>query len=84
MAFCLEKISLDLLVLALFGNPENISLSIDLPSAAFVLFQMGFSVACVSIVSGAVAERMNFKAYIVTASPYMYDHLSTFRSLDLE
>jgi ammonium transporter, Amt family len=52
----------------LFGNPESISLSIDLPSAAFVLFQMGFSVACVSIVSGAVAERMNFKAYIVTAA----------------
>ena len=53
---------------SLFGNPESISLSIDLPSAAFVLFQMGFSVACVSIVSGAVAERMNFKAYIVTAA----------------
>ena len=53
---------------SLFGNPESISLSIDLPSAAFVLFQMGFSVACVSIVSGAVAERMNFKAYIVTVA----------------
>ena len=52
----------------LFGNPESISLSIDLPSAAFVLFQMGFAVACVSIVSGAVAERMNFKAYIVTVA----------------
>ena len=51
-----------------FGNPEGISLSIDLPSAAFVLFQMGFAVACVSIVSGAVAERMNFKAYIVTVA----------------
>ena len=50
----------------LFGNPEHIVLSIDLPSAAFVLFQMGFSVACVSIISGALAERMNFKAYIVT------------------
>ena len=55
-------------VLSLFGNPESISLSIDLPSAAFVLFQMGFAVACVSIVSGAVAERMNFKAYIVTVA----------------
>ena len=53
---------------SLFGNPEGISLSIDLPSAAFVLFQMGFAVACVSIVSGAVAERMNFKAYIVTVA----------------
>jgi len=53
---------------SLFGNPESISLSFDLPSAAFVLFQMGFAVACVSIVSGAVAERMNFKAYIVTVA----------------
>lgn len=52
----------------LFGSPEKISLSIELPSAAFVLFQMGFAVACISIISGAVAERMNFKAYIVTAA----------------
>lgn len=52
----------------LFGTPQNISLSISLPSAAFVLFQMGFAVACISIVSGAVAERMNFKAYILTAA----------------
>lgn len=51
----------------LFGRPESISLSIDLPPAAFVLFQMGFAVACISIVSGALAERMNFKAYIITA-----------------
>lgn len=53
---------------SLFGNPEHINLSIALPSAAFVLFQMGFAVASVSIVSGAVAERMNFKAYIVTVA----------------
>lgn len=52
----------------LFGSPEKIVLSMELPSAAFVLFQMGFAVACISIVSGAVAERMNFKAYIVTAA----------------
>jgi Amt family ammonium transporter len=52
----------------LFGSPEKIALSIELPSAAFVLFQMGFAVACISIVSGAVAERMNFKAYIITAA----------------
>ncbi|WP_110926762.1 ammonium transporter [Bacillus massiliglaciei] len=51
---------------SLFGGPEHIALSVDLPSAAYVLFQMGFAVACVSIVSGAVAERMSFKAYIVT------------------
>ncbi|RUL49041.1 ammonium transporter [Lysinibacillus antri] len=52
----------------LFGSPENIALSIELPSAAFVLFQMGFAVASISIVSGAVAERMNFKAYIVAVA----------------
>lgn len=53
---------------SLFGSPEKIALAIELPSAAFVLFQMGFAVACISIVSGAVAERMNFKAYILTAA----------------
>lgn len=52
---------------SLFGSPEKINLSIQLPSAAYVLFQMGFAVACISIISGALAERMNFKAYIVTA-----------------
>ncbi|ANB60492.1 ammonium transporter [Anoxybacteroides amylolyticum] len=52
----------------LFGAPENISLSLKLPSAAFVLFQIGFAVACISIISGAVAERMSFKAYIMTAA----------------
>ncbi len=51
----------------LFGSPEKIALSIELPSAAYVLFQMGFAIACVSIISGAVAERMNFKAYIIVA-----------------
>ncbi|MED1205740.1 ammonium transporter [Heyndrickxia acidicola] len=52
----------------LFGNPSHIALSIPLPSAAYVLFQIGFAVACISIVSGAVAERMNFNAYILTAA----------------
>ncbi|AIE60255.1 ammonium transporter [Bacillus methanolicus] len=52
----------------LFGSPEKIALSINLPSTAFVLFQMGFAVASISIVSGAVAERMNFKAYVLTAA----------------
>lgn len=52
----------------LFGNPGHIALSIPLPSAAYVLFQIGFAVACISIVSGALAERMNFNAYIVTAA----------------
>src|SRR3954454_6029936 len=33
----------------LFGSPEKNTLSLDLPSVAFVLFQMGFAVACISI-----------------------------------
>ncbi len=54
---------------SLFGHPENIDLGgIPLPSAAYVLFQIGFAIACISIISGAVAERMNFKAYILTAA----------------
>ena len=53
--------------ISLFGNPDHVSLSIPLNSSAFVLFQLGFAVACISIVSGAVAERMNFKAYMLIA-----------------
>jgi ammonium transporter, Amt family len=62
------KDAFGLLGTTLYGSPQNIHLSIELPSAAFVLFQMGFAVACISIVSGAVAERMNFKGYILTAA----------------
>ncbi|MFP3122158.1 ammonium transporter [Ectobacillus funiculus] len=54
---------------SLFGHPESIDLGgIPLPSTAYVLFQIGFAIACISIISGAVAERMNFKAYILTAA----------------
>ena len=52
---------------SLFFSPEKVSTGLDLPSAAYVLFQLGFAVACISIVSGAVAERMNFKAYVIIA-----------------
>ncbi|WP_083485873.1 ammonium transporter [Alicyclobacillus ferrooxydans] len=40
-------------------GPSNLSL------AAFTLFQIGFAIAATSIISGAVAERMKFSAYIV-------------------
>ncbi|RIX60371.1 ammonium transporter [Paenibacillus nanensis] len=53
---------------SLFGAPDDIQLAIDLPPAAYVLFQIGFAIACISIVSGAVAERMNFKAYVLVAA----------------
>lgn len=53
---------------SLFGSPQEIALGIELPPAAYVLFQLGFAVACISIVSGAVAERMNFKAYVLVAA----------------
>lgn len=53
---------------SLFGSPEKIELGMELPNAAFILFQMGFAVACISIISGAVAERMHFKAYILIAA----------------
>lgn len=53
---------------SLFGTPDQIDVGPDLPAAAFVLFQIGFAIACISIISGAVAERMNFKAYILVAA----------------
>ncbi len=36
-----------------------------LPNSAFLLFQIGFAIATASIISGAVAERMKFSAYII-------------------
>lgn len=52
-------------VIHLFGWSAAIAPSY-VPSPAFVLFQIGFAIATASIVSGAVAERMKFSAYIVT------------------
>ncbi len=48
-----------------FGVSQHLKLPADLPFAAYVLFQIGFAIAVISIISGAVAERMQFKAYII-------------------
>ncbi|MCL6598574.1 MAG: ammonium transporter [Alicyclobacillus macrosporangiidus] len=39
-----------------------------LPLEAFTLFQIGFAIAVASIISGAVAERMRFSAYMITVA----------------
>lgn len=50
---------------ALVGDLSHIQLSISLDT--FWLFQAAFVIAVISIVSGAVAERINFRAYILYA-----------------
>ena len=49
----------------LTGNLSHVSSSVSLET--FWLFQAAFTVAVISIVSGAVAERINFRAYILYA-----------------
>lgn len=50
-----------------WGASSNLHLSLDLPLPAYVLFQLGFAIAVISIISGVVAERMSFRAYIIIA-----------------
>lgn len=50
-----------------WGASQTLALSIELPLSAYVLFQLGFAIAVISIISGAVAERMSFKAYLLLA-----------------
>lgn len=50
-----------------WGAASNLHMTIDLPLPAFVLFQLGFAIAVISIISGVVAERMSFKAYVIIA-----------------
>lgn len=45
-------------------------LHLQIPLGAFWFFHAAFAVAAVSIISGAVAERMNFKAYILLTAVF--------------
>lgn len=50
-----------------WGASQTLHINLNLPLSAYVLFQIGFAIATISIISGAVAERMSFKAYILIA-----------------
>lgn len=50
-----------------WGASQHLNLALDLPLPAYVLFQLGFAIAVISIISGVVAERMSFRAYIIIA-----------------
>ncbi|MRN51638.1 ammonium transporter [Paenibacillus monticola] len=50
-----------------WGASQTLHIDLNLPLSAYVLFQIGFAIATISIISGAVAERMSFKAYILIA-----------------
>lgn len=50
---------------ALSGNLSHLDIPIGLET--FWLFQCAFVIAVISIVSGAVAERINFRAYLLYA-----------------
>ncbi len=62
---------------AFFGNPfrygflknvgagPNPDYAADLPQQTFMLFQMMFAIITPALISGAIAERMKFKAYVL-------------------
>ena len=57
----------------LMGLEETTS---GLPLYAFWLFQAAFCGAAATIVAGGMAERMNFKAYLISYSVNINQHLN--------
>jgi len=47
------------------GGPANATYAATIPHVSFALFQAMFAVITVSLISGAVVERMKFSAYLV-------------------
>jgi ammonium transporter, Amt family len=47
------------------GTQPNAAYGSTVPAQSFMLFQMMFAIITPALISGAVAERMKFKAYIV-------------------
>ena len=63
------------------GDLSHLDLSISIDT--FWLFQGAFVIAVISIVSGAVAERINFRAYLLYIISHDSHYLSDCRSLGM-